>query len=92
MGKFLEGSLSGSEPVVIGERIVVVQGVTMSMPNPAEMQQYLSGVNYPARRDQLAETAHQEGAPQSITAALGRLPDGEYQGPSEVSEELQRLG
>lgn len=62
------------------------------MPNPAEMQQYLSGVNYPAQRDQLLETAQQEGAPQSVTDALQRLPDGEYGGPSAVSEALQNLG
>ncbi|KZB84783.1 DUF2795 domain-containing protein [Amycolatopsis regifaucium] len=60
----------------------------MSKPNPIEVQKHLSGVDYPAKRDDLVRTAERNGAGEDILAALRELPDRTYEGPSGVSEEI----
>lgn len=61
------------------------------MPNPIQMQKYLSGVNYPAHRGDLTERARQKGAGKDVLDALARIPDRQYEGPSAVSKAVADL-
>ncbi|RCG25336.1 DUF2795 domain-containing protein [Sphaerisporangium album] len=54
------------------------------------VQKYLSGVDYPASKQELVEHAKKKGADEQAMKALERLPDREYDGPNGVSKELAR--
>ncbi|GGS57081.1 hypothetical protein GCM10010156_14720 [Planobispora rosea] len=54
--------------------------------NPIELQKHLSGVDYPASRDELVDTAREQGADEDIIRALESIPDREYDGPNAVSK------
>jgi predicted outer membrane protein len=58
----------------------------MAHANPIQIQKYLKGVDYPARRAQLIENAKNMGADESVCASLEQLPDDEFQTPAEVSQ------
>ena len=58
----------------------------MSQPNPIKMQKYLSGINYPASRDELVEHAKSAGADQEVLEHLHNLPDKRFDGPDKVSQ------
>ncbi|GLY90739.1 DUF2795 domain-containing protein [Actinoallomurus iriomotensis] len=50
-----------------------------------DVQKYLSGMSYPATKEQLVEHAKEKGAPENVLDELARLPEGEYDGPNRVS-------
>ncbi|WP_290051776.1 DUF2795 domain-containing protein [Amycolatopsis solani] len=60
----------------------------MSKPNPIELQKYLSGVDYPAKRDDLVRAAERNGAGKDVLDTVRKLPDRTYEGPSGVSKEI----
>ena len=60
----------------------------MNKPNPIELQKYLSGVDYPAKRDDLVRAAEKNGADSGTLDVVRRLPDRTYDGPSGVSKEI----
>ena len=60
--------------------------------NPVQLQKYLSGVDYPATKDDLLSRAQSEGADENALATLRRLPDRRYDGPNAVSKEVGALG
>lgn len=60
----------------------------MSQSNPIQIQKYLSGVDHPVSKQQLLEKARDNGAGQDVLAALGKLPEREYNGPNAVSTEV----
>jgi hypothetical protein len=62
--------------------------ISVSKPNPIELQKYLSGVDYPAKRDDLVRAAEQNGADNSTLEVVRGLPDRTYDGPSGVSKEI----
>jgi Protein of unknown function (DUF2795) len=49
------------------------------------VQKALSGVHYPATKEQLVRHAEEHGADQDTLEALRAMPDGEYDGPNRVS-------
>lgn len=55
-------------------------------PNPIQAQKFLSGVNYPAGRDDLVKNAEQSGADENVLEALRGLDDREYDSPADVSK------
>jgi hypothetical protein len=55
------------------------------MPSPIDIQKALSGMDYPASRDQIVAHAEQNGADAEILDALRGIDDREYEGPSGVS-------
>lgn len=57
----------------------------MSTPNPIDLQKHLSGVDYPASKDDLVRAAEREGAGDDVLDALRSLPDREFDGPTDVS-------
>jgi hypothetical protein len=56
--------------------------------NPIDVQKHLKGVDYPASRDELVETAERNGASPELVEALRDLPGSEYDGPDDVMEAL----
>jgi hypothetical protein len=62
----------------------------MPQPEFIEVQKYLSGVGYPATKDQLVEQAKSNGASQDVIEALSAMPEGEYDGPNRVSSAVTK--
>lgn len=56
--------------------------------NPIEVQKHLSGVDYPASKDEIIATAEQNDAPQEIIEALQRMDGDQFDGPDDVMEAL----
>jgi hypothetical protein len=52
------------------------------------VQKFLSGVDYPATKEQLLEHAKRQNADKQAMEALQRLPEKEYDGPNAVSKAL----
>ncbi len=53
--------------------------------NPQDMQQYLQGVEWPADKEQVAQTAESNSAPGPVVDQLRqRLPEGQFSGPQDV--------
>lgn len=59
-------------------------------PNPIELQKHLSGVDYPATRDDLVRTAKEQGADKEMIQALESIPDREYNGPNAVTQAVSQ--
>ncbi|QWS32978.1 DUF2795 domain-containing protein [Curtobacterium aetherium] len=57
----------------------------MAAPNPIQIQKYLSGIDYPASKDDIVSTAEGENAPDDVLEALRAIPEGEYDAPTAVS-------
>ncbi len=55
-------------------------------PNPIDLQKHLSGVDYPASKDDLVRTAEEQGADDELLEALRGMPDTEYDSPTAVSK------
>ncbi|MBT2502468.1 DUF2795 domain-containing protein [Curtobacterium sp. ISL-83] len=64
----------------------------MAAPNPIEVQKYLSGIDYPASKDDIVATAEQEGAEGDVLEALKNIPEGEYDAPTAVSSAVSKAG
>jgi hypothetical protein len=60
--------------------------------NPVEVQSFLDGVGYPTRKQELVREAEKRDAPQEVRATLRRLPDKEFDSPTDVSEAIGSLG
>ena len=56
--------------------------------NPIEVQKHLSGIDYPASKDEVISTAESNGAPQEIIEALQRMDAEEFDGPDAVQAAL----
>jgi hypothetical protein len=55
-----------------------------------DVQKHLSGVDYPASRDDLVSTAERENAPQEVLDALKNLPDRSFESPVQVTEAINQ--
>ena len=62
----------------------------MANSSPIELQKHLSGVDYPATRDELVEKAKSNGADSDIVDQLSNIPDRNYDGPNAVSAEFSK--
>jgi hypothetical protein len=58
--------------------------------NPIEMQKALGGMNYPASKRDIVETAKSHGASKEIKQALSSLPEKEYDSPAAVTKEVSK--
>jgi hypothetical protein len=55
------------------------------MVSPIDIQKALSGMDYPASKDQIVQHAQKQGGDEEVIEALKKIPDREYEGPSGVS-------
>lgn len=56
--------------------------------SPAEVQEHLSGVDYPAGRDALVKEAKNQNAGEDVVGMLNQLPDRKYDSPVDVTKEI----
>ena len=59
--------------------------------NPIQLQKYLSGIDYPARKQDLIERAQQRGADDNVVQTLKSLPRDDFNSPNDVSEAIGQL-
>ena len=52
------------------------------MVSPIDIQKALSGMDYPARKDDIVRHAEQQGGNDEVIEALKKIEDREYEGPS----------
>jgi hypothetical protein len=52
--------------------------------SPANVQKYLKGQDYPARKDDLLQTAQHNKAPQEVLDVIKQLPENNFGGPQDV--------
>ena len=60
----------------------------MANPEFIEAQKFLSGMDYPAGKEDIVEHARSQGADDEIVSALEQIPDREYDGPNAVSQAI----
>lgn len=63
----------------------------MAKVNPIQIQKYLKGIDYPARREDLVQRAKDEGADDNVCSMLEQLPDEEFDTPADVSKAIGAL-
>ncbi len=56
--------------------------------NPIQLQKYLSGIDYPARKQDLVARAKQQGADKNVLSTLESLRREEFNSPNDVSEAI----
>jgi hypothetical protein len=56
--------------------------------NPIQLQKYLSGIDYPARKQDLIERARQQGADRNVLSTIESLRRDEFNSPNDVSEAI----
>ena len=62
----------------------------MGTPEFIHVQKYLSGIDYPATKEELLEHAKRHKADDKAMEALQQLPEGTFDGPNAVSKAVAR--
>lgn len=63
----------------------------MARANPIEIQKFLKGMDYPARKDDLIKHARSNGAKKEVLSILEELQGNEFNSPAEVSKAVGRI-
>ncbi len=63
----------------------------MPYANPAEVERYLKGVNYPAKKQDLIKHAQQQGANQDVIEVLKEMRDQNFNSPVEVNKAVGEI-
>jgi len=63
----------------------------MAKINPVQIQKNLKGIDYPVSKQDLVKHAQKNGADESVCATLEKLPDREYETPTEVSKAIGKM-
>jgi hypothetical protein len=71
-----------------GVEVLGKEGAEMAQASFIEVQKCLSGVDYPASRDDLVKHAKGNGADDRLLDVLRRIEDREYDGPNAVSQQV----
>jgi uncharacterized protein DUF2795 len=66
-------------------------GRSQAKANPVDVQAFLEGVGYPTGKRQLLREAEKQGARREVRATLRRLPDKNFESPTDVSQAIGRL-
>jgi hypothetical protein len=56
--------------------------------NPIQLQKFLSGIDYPARKQELINRAQKSGADNNVMDTLKALPRDDFNSPNDVSEAI----
>lgn len=60
-------------------------------PNPIELQKYLKGISYPAKKQDLLKYAQENGADENVQRLLEQLKEEEFNSPTDVSKAVGEL-
>jgi hypothetical protein len=61
------------------------------MVSTGELQQYLHGIHYPAKKDDLMKTARGNNAPQDVMDLIDKLPDQSFPSPADVNKAVGKI-
>jgi hypothetical protein len=64
--------------------------LAMALADFIKVQKFLSGIHYPATKEQLIEQARRNKADKDALEALNDIPEREYSGPDEVSKAVAK--
>ena len=56
--------------------------------NPIQVQKFLGGIDYPARKDEIVKRAQKAGADQNVMNTLKSLPRDDFNSPNDISEAI----
>ena len=65
--------------------------IIMPHANPVEVERYLKGVNYPAKKNDLIKHAQQNGASQDILETLKNIREENFNSPVDVSKAVGEI-
>lgn len=63
----------------------------MTKANPIQVQKFLSGMDYPASKEEIVEHAKSKGADENIMQTLEQLPDESFETPADVSKAIGEI-
>lgn len=63
----------------------------MARANPIQVQEYLSGMDYPADKNEIITHARGQGADEDVMEILEQLPEQNYRTAADVSQAVGRL-
>jgi hypothetical protein len=63
----------------------------MTRVNPIQVQKFLGGIDYPAKKDELLRRAEESGADEAVKETLQQLQQDEFNSPNDVSEAIGKL-
>ncbi len=63
----------------------------MATINPIQLEKFLKGVDYPAKKADLLKQAQKNGADDQARSTLEQLPDQEFNSPTAVSKAVGKL-
>ena len=63
----------------------------MAKVNPIQVQKFLSGIDYPAKKQDLVDKAQQEGADQEVIDTLQQMPGDNFNSPNDVSQAIGKI-
>jgi hypothetical protein len=67
------------------------KGGAMAKVNPIQVQKFLGGMNYPAKKDEIVDHAKSKGADENVMDTLNQLPDEDFQTPADVSKAIGKI-
>jgi hypothetical protein len=65
--------------------------VIVAKTNPIQVQKYLSGIDYPARKEDLIKRAEEQGADEELLSTLNSIEDEEFETPADVSKAIGQV-
>lgn len=63
----------------------------MAKVNPIQVQKFLSGVDYPAKKQDLIDCAKSQGADENVLKTLEQMPDDDFETPADVSQAIGKV-
>jgi hypothetical protein len=63
----------------------------MAKANPIQVQKFLSGMDYPASKEEIVDHAKSKGADENIMQTLEQLPDESFETPADVSKAIGKI-
>jgi len=63
----------------------------MAKVNPIQLQKALKGTKYPASKKDLLKSAEQNNADDNIRSMIKKLPEEQYNRPSDVSKQIGQI-
>lgn len=63
----------------------------MTKANPIQVQKFLSGMDYPASKEEVVKHAKSKGADENMMQTLEQLPDESFETPADVSKAIGQI-
>jgi hypothetical protein len=79
------------DPAVRGGQKGGQASLHSSKVSAAQLQVYLKGIDYPVNKQKLIEKAKTNMAPENVMSFLNRLPERQYNYPTDVEEEFGKM-